>query len=79
MKNKEQKSQTPINESDDWSDEDIEDIRRVSMDYANQLYPEDFEDEAASEREPVRDWFIVSSRTLQELWDNEEDSVYDDL
>jgi hypothetical protein len=22
---------------------------------------------------------VMSSRTLQELWDNEEDSVYDDL
>jgi hypothetical protein len=79
MKNKEQESQTPINESDDWSDEDIEDTRRVSMEYANELYPEDFEDEADSERELVRDWFIVSSKTLQELWDNEEDSVYDEL
>jgi hypothetical protein len=80
MENKEPESQTPINESNDWSDEDIEDITRVSMEYANELYPEDdFENEAESERKLVKDLLIVSSKTLQEIWDNAEDSAYDDL
>jgi hypothetical protein len=30
-----------IDDSDEWTDEDMEDIRRVSMEYANTLYPED--------------------------------------
>jgi hypothetical protein len=32
-----------------------------------------------SERALVEDWKKIASRTLQEVWDNEEDSVYDDL
>jgi hypothetical protein len=29
-----------IDDSDTWTDEDIVDITRLSMDYANKLYPE---------------------------------------
>jgi hypothetical protein len=29
-----------IDDGNDWTDEDIEDITRISMDYANRLYPE---------------------------------------
>jgi hypothetical protein len=29
-----------IDDGNDWTDEDIEDITRISMDYANKLYPE---------------------------------------
>jgi hypothetical protein len=29
-----------IDDGDDWTDEDIADITRLSMDYANTLYPE---------------------------------------
>lgn len=36
---------------------------------------------SAEVREPeatlVSDWFHVSARSLKEIWDNEEDSVYD--
>lgn len=27
----------------------------------------------------VNDWLAVSARTLKEVWDNEEDAVYDEL
>lgn len=32
-----------------------------------------------SESEHVRDWWAASNKALQEVWDNEEDAVYDTL
>jgi len=40
-------------------------------------------DLTAPEQEPeaslVSEWLAVSSRSLQEVWDNEEDAIYDQL
>jgi excisionase family DNA binding protein len=27
----------------------------------------------------IKDWMLASNKTLKELWDNEEDSIYDNL
>ncbi|MCY2989886.1 MAG: helix-turn-helix domain-containing protein [Planctomycetota bacterium] len=35
--------------------------------------------EHQSEPELVSDWLVASSRSLQEVWDNDEDAVYDQL
>jgi excisionase family DNA binding protein len=35
--------------------------------------------EHQSEAELVSDWLAVSGRSLQEVWDNDEDAVYDQL
>ena len=35
--------------------------------------------EAETETALVSDWLAASSRTLREVWDNEEDAVYDRL
>ena len=35
--------------------------------------------DAESETALVSDWLAASSRTLREVWDNEEDAVYDHL
>jgi hypothetical protein len=35
--------------------------------------------ERPSEAELVADWLAVTSRSLQEVWDNDEDAVYDQL
>jgi excisionase family DNA binding protein len=35
--------------------------------------------EEASESTHVSEWFAVSAKSLKEVWDNEEDSVYDQL
>lgn len=32
-----------------------------------------------SESEHVRDWWAASNKALQEVWDNDEDAVYDTL
>ncbi|MFM9964499.1 MAG: helix-turn-helix domain-containing protein [Planctomycetaceae bacterium] len=32
-----------------------------------------------SESEHVRDWWAASNKALQEVWDNDEDAVYDQL
>ncbi|TXT32222.1 MAG: hypothetical protein FD138_2098, partial [Planctomycetota bacterium] len=36
-------------------------------------------DERRKELEESRLWLAASDRTLRELWDNEEDAVYDQL
>jgi excisionase family DNA binding protein len=32
-----------------------------------------------TEAELVADWFAASTPSLEEIWDNEEDAIYDDL
>jgi hypothetical protein len=67
-----EESQTPIDDGNEWTEEDLEDVTKLSIEYANEVYPYD-------ERELVRGWFLVSLKSFQEIWDNEEDSVYDDM
>jgi len=70
--NSDEETQTPIDDSNEWTEEDLEDVTKLSIEYANEVYPYD-------ERELVRDYFLISSRSFEEIWDNEEDSVYDDI
>jgi len=35
--------------------------------------------EGESEADLLADWLVASSSALREVWDNEEDAVYDDL
>lgn len=36
-------------------------------------------DEADDEASTVNDWLAVSTPSLREVWDNDEDAIYDDL
>jgi hypothetical protein len=57
MPNSDRETQTPVAFINEWTEQDLEDVTKLSMQYANEVYPYD-------ERELVRDWFLVSSRCL---------------
>ena len=44
-----------------------------------QTIAEDISDSHESELDEIRLWLSAADRVLKELWDNEEDAVYDQL
>lgn len=40
---------------------------------------DDYDNEETDEAEHIAEWLNASKRALQEVWDNDEDAVYDNL